>query len=95
MTVRLALIKLMLLVRLLFGFRQTPPVTAAERASLPRPCWLAYTAGERVVSLPDRNPWQPRWKDGEDGPEGFGSRRPALSVNPDDLSKRIPGRRYD
>lgn len=80
MAVRLAFIKLMLLIRLFFGFRRTPPVTAAERASHPRPCWLAYLADERVVSLPDRTPWQPHWKAGEDGPESLGSRRSALSV---------------
>jgi hypothetical protein len=81
MAVRLAFIKLMLLIRLFFGFRQTPPVTAAERASLPMPCWLSYPTDEGVVvPLPDRTPWQPRWKAGEDGPESLGSRRSALSV---------------
>jgi len=59
--------------------RPDPPVMAAEVASQPRPCWVAYPADARVVSLPDRTPWQPRYKAGRDGAESLDSRRSALS----------------
>lgn len=78
MAVRLLFGKLMLLKCLLLGFRRTP-VTAAEMASRPRPCWLAYPASERVVPLPDRTPWHPRQKAGRDGTESLDSRQSALS----------------
>ena len=71
--------KLLIGAFLVLGKRPDPPVIAAEVASQPRPCWVAYPADARVVSLPDRTPWQPRYKAGRDGAESLDSRRPALS----------------
>jgi hypothetical protein len=73
------LAKLLIGTSLFLGKRPDPPVMAAEVASQPRPCWLAYSADARVASLPDRAPWQPRYKAGEGGAESLDSRRPALS----------------
>lgn len=56
---------------LILGKRSDPPVHAAEAANQPRPCWVAYAAGERVTPLPDRTPWEPRYKAETDGTEKF------------------------
>lgn len=60
------------------GKSPAPPAIAAEVASRPRPCWLAYPADARVVSIPDRTPWQPRRKAGGNRAEDLGSRHAAL-----------------
>lgn len=82
---------------LFLGKRPGPPVMAAEVASQPRPCWVAYPSDARVVSLPDRTPWQPRYKAGRGGAESLDSRRPALSgrtkVSQLPLSERAAGGR--
>jgi hypothetical protein len=56
---------------LILGRRSDPPVHAVDVANQPRPCWVAYAAGERVTPLPDRTPWAPRYKAETDGTEKF------------------------
>lgn len=77
-SIAVALAKLLIVMLLFAGKRPATPAIAAEPASQPRPCWLSYPAGARVVSLPDRTPWQPRRKAGRDRADGHRSRHTAL-----------------
>jgi hypothetical protein len=73
---------------LILGKRPGPPVNAAEVASQARPCWVAYAAGARVTSLPDRTPWEPRYKAGTGGGEDLDFRQSALSAGASGLRRR-------
>jgi hypothetical protein len=75
--IRVGLAKLLIAGFLSLGKRTVPLAITAEVASQPRPCWPAYLADARVTSLPDRTPWQPRWKAGRNRAEGLDSKHPA------------------
>lgn len=78
--ITIRIVKSIMWLQLILDKRRDPPVNAAEVASQPRPCWVAYVADARVTSLPDRTSWQPRYKAGADGTESHDSRESALSA---------------
>jgi hypothetical protein len=49
---------------LMLGKRSARPVSAADVASQARPSWVVYASGAHVTFLPERTPWEPRYKDG-------------------------------
>ena len=75
---------------LMLGQRPARQVNPADLASQPRPSYVAYASGAHVTFLPERTPWEPRYKDET---EGIDYRESALSAEQPTRPGAVRGRR--
>jgi len=75
---------------LMLGKRPARQVNPADLASRPRPSYVAYASGAHVTFLPERTPWEPRYK-GE--AEGIDYLESALSAEQPTRPRAVRGRR--